>query len=84
MPAHVWIDDQGQIVRILLAFTAGVETWKLQLDLSDHGSPVRVRVPSPRLCGAGGRLQRHSLWVTGRPDQRRSVHQRLVGELAEL
>jgi hypothetical protein len=47
VPAHVWIDDQGQIVRILLAFTAGGETSKLQLDLSDHGSPVRVRAPSP-------------------------------------
>ena len=47
VPAHVWIDDQGQIVRIVLAYTAGGVTSKLQLDLSDHGSPVRVRVPSP-------------------------------------
>ncbi|MGH2358768.1 MAG: hypothetical protein ACRDGJ_12310 [Candidatus Limnocylindria bacterium] len=47
VPADVWIDDRGQIVRILLAFTAGGVTSKLQLDLSDHGSPVRVRAPSP-------------------------------------
>jgi len=47
VPADVWIGDQGQIVRILLAFTAGGVTSKLQLDLSDHGAPVRVRAPSP-------------------------------------
>jgi hypothetical protein len=47
VPADVWIDDRGQIVRILLAFTAASVGSKLQLDLSDHGSPVRVRAPSP-------------------------------------
>jgi hypothetical protein len=47
VPGDVWIDDQGRIVRILLAYNVGGVGSKLQLDLSDHGSTVRVRVPSP-------------------------------------
>jgi hypothetical protein len=47
VPADVWIDGKGQIVRILLAYGVGGVGSKLQLDLSDYGSPVRVRVPSP-------------------------------------
>jgi hypothetical protein len=55
VPADVWIDDQGQIVRILLAYGVGGVGSKLQLDLTDYGSPVRVRAPSPDyVVPAGG------------------------------
>jgi hypothetical protein len=47
VPADVWIDDQGRIVRILLAYGVSGVGSKLQLNLSEYGSPVRVRVPSP-------------------------------------
>ncbi len=47
VPTDVWIDDKDRIVRILVAYGVGGVGSKLQLDLSDYGSSVRVRVPSP-------------------------------------
>jgi len=51
--------SKGQIVRVLFAYsfgdpaTKGVRS-KLQLDLSDHGTRVKVATPSPDLVVPSG------------------------------